>query len=350
MGAAAWNHRLSWSLLLGMLCLLGCTEREGLQIAQPDDQATVHRIWAAKFRSDLQADRRGAPPRPTAVAYEAIDVSVPPVHRVGQIEWPSGSADAAQHFVTLSQAGVPNLARLAADVRRSDTSGLNETFVFVHGYNMRHAEAVYQITQFTHDFDVPTPRVLFSWPSAGVLAGYVHDRDSALISRNALEELLMALSNDGRQVMLVTHSMGGYLAMETLRQMSLKGTNVYDRINGVIMISPDIDGDLFRKQANDVARLPDPFVLMVAEQDTALWASSLLTGRLARLGNRTDRSIVGDLPVTIVDVSRLAGANDSTHSIAISSPTAISVLKEVAGATPPGEAALPDVIVLAPDS
>ncbi|MEM9436848.1 MAG: alpha/beta fold hydrolase [Pseudomonadota bacterium] len=334
------------SFALGLLAVAGCSERGSLQMAEPVSGATVERVWAAKFRSDIQADRRGTPPRPTEVRYQAIDVSVPPTHQLGQIEWPDGEPDAARHFVTLAQDPVSDLNAFARAVARADDSGLNETFVFVHGYNMRHGEAVYQVTQFTHDFDVPTPKVLFSWPSAGLLVGYVHDRDSALVARDELEELLLALSSNGRRVMLVAHSMGTYLTMETLRQMALKGIDVDGRINGVIFVAPDIDGDLFQDQARDIGKLPEPFVLMVAEQDIALRASAWLTGFRPRLGAQTDRSVVGDLPVSVVDVSRLAAPNDNTHAIAISSPTAIRALQEIAGATPPGEADVPDLVVL----
>lgn len=340
-----------FGLVLGLsLVLAGCAPRGTLETAEPAPDATPHRIWTAKFRSDIQADRRRAPPRPSKTRYEAIDVSVPSTHELGQIEWPRGTPDASRHFVTLSEQSLPNLEAFARAVARSDRSGVDDTFVFVHGYNMRHAEAVYQVTQFTHDFGVTTPTVLFSWPSAGLFVGYVHDRDSALISRNALEDLLLALSQDGRRVMLVGHSMGGYLVMETLRQMSLRGVDVHRRINGVVLIAPDIDGELFQEQAGDIGRLPDPFVLLVAEQDSALQAASLLTGRRPRLGKQTDRSIVGDLPVSVIDVSRVAAPEGNTHSIAITSPPAIRALREIAGEAPPGEADLPDLLVLPGES
>ena len=89
------------------------------------------------------------------------------------------------------------------------------------------------------------------------------------MARDELEELLLALSSNGRRVMLVAHSMGTYLTMETLRQMALKGIDVDGRINGVIFVAQDIDGDLFQDQARDIGKLPEPFVLMVAEQDIA---------------------------------------------------------------------------------
>ena len=101
--------------------------------------------------------------------------------------------------------------------------------------------------------------------------------------------------------------MGSYLIMETLRQIALKRSmNIDTSIDALILMAPDIDGVLFRNQANAIGRLPDPFILMVAKQDRALRISSLLTGRRPRLGAQTDRSVVGDLPISVVDVSDLA--------------------------------------------
>ncbi|MEM6729517.1 MAG: alpha/beta fold hydrolase [Pseudomonadota bacterium] len=335
-------------LLICMAALLGaCAERGSVDFAPAAENATIHRIWAAKFRSAEQADARGAPPRPMEVEYEALDVSVPPTHSVGKIEWPRGIPNAATDFVALRKTEVPALGAFARSVSRGDVSGRGETMIFVHGYNMRHGEAVYQVTQFVHDFEIPVPPVLFSWPSAGVTAGYVYDRDSALMSRNALERLILELSSEGRKVFLVGHSMGSYLIMETLRQISQRrSANVAQRVRGVILIAPDIDGELFRAQAQDIGRLPDPFIVMVARQDRALQASSLLTGRRPRLGNQADRSLVADLPVSLIDVSQLADPRGNNHSIAISSPQAIAALRRLAGQRAPGEVAVSDLLVL----
>ena len=120
-----------------------------------------HTIWVANFRSDVQADASGAPPRPLDLSFEAVSVSVPATHAPGKIEWPDGPPDASTDFVTIGQRQFETINRFASDVARSDQSRLNETLVFVHGYNTRHAEAVYQLAQFVHDFEVPVPPVLF---------------------------------------------------------------------------------------------------------------------------------------------------------------------------------------------
>ncbi|MEL6467725.1 MAG: alpha/beta fold hydrolase [Pseudomonadota bacterium] len=327
--------------------LVGCSERGVLEVAMPDPSATTHTIWVSNFRSDVQANASAAPPRPMDLSFEAINVSVPATHAPGQIEWPEGPPDASTDFVTVGQRQFETINSFTSNVARSDQSRLNETLVFVHGYNTRHAEAVYQLAQFVHDFNVPVPPVLFSWPSAGLTIGYVYDRDSALLARDELEATLLAMTRNGRKVVLVGHSMGSYLIMETLRQIALKGSMDIDRdIASITLMAPDVDGELFREQAETIGDLPTPFLIMVAEQDGALRISSLLTGRRPRLGAQTDRSIVGDLPITVVDVSDLATGGAFNHKIATTSPSAIAILRGLAQQGPPGTAPVGALVVL----
>lgn len=333
--------------MLSTVMLIGCTQRGELQYIDTDQATDTLRIWVANSRSDVQADGQSAPPRPETVQYEAIDVSIPPTHVTGQIEWPSGQPNLDTDFVSVGKTDFPDRAAFTSAIARADTDTRQETIVFVHGYNTRHAEAVYQMAQFAHDFEVPSPPVIFSWPSAGITAGYVYDRDSALISRNNLEDLLVSLVAGNRRVVLVGHSMGSYLIMETLRQVAHKRTfDIAQKIDALILMAPDIDGELFRLQAQEIDPLPDPFILMVAEQDRALRISSLLTGRRPRLGAQTDRTVVGDLPISVVDVSDLSDGAAFEHKISTTSPAAISIIRKLSEETPPGELSIGELVVL----
>ena len=335
------------SLVLLSVSLAACAERGSLDYAPTVDGATIQTVWIANFRSAVQADSKSAPPRPEAPVYEAIDVSIPPTHEVGKIEWPEGNPNARTDFVSVENRAIEGQSRFAQQVARADLSGRQETLVFVHGYNTRHAEAVYQVAQFAHDFEVPTPAVLFSWPSAGVTAGYVYDRDSALIARDHLESLLQELSRGNRKIILVGHSMGSYLIMETLRQAALKRSfNVAAEIDALVLMAPDIDGELFRSQVDELGQLPDPFILMVAKQDRALRISSLLTGRRPRLGAQTDRSVVGDLPISVVDVSDFSDGSNFDHKIVTTSPEAIAIIRRLSQESAPGDANVGALTVL----
>lgn len=338
------------ALLLGALfALAACSDRGTIEFAEPDDTATVHNIWVINQRSSLPIQEgQSSPPRTADMSFNKFEISVPPTHASGEIEWPDGDPDAQTNFAAISTDELPDLRSFVRAISASDDTGMNETVLFVHGYNVTHGEAVYQLAQVVHDFEVPSPSVLFSWPSAGKAIGYVYDRDSALFARDQLEDVLVGLTRGtNRKVVIVGHSMGNLLIMETLRQVAIKGTiDIERQIAGVVMISPDIDGDLFQAQTRSITTWPDPFIIVGAEQDVALRVSALLTGRQSRLGSSVDGSVVGDLPITVINVSEF-GQGGLDHSVGLSSPAAIAIAKRANQANLPSEMQNSTLLVLA---
>ncbi|MGK5643612.1 alpha/beta hydrolase, partial [Streptomyces sp. URMC 126] len=76
-------------------------------------------------------------------------------------------------------------------------------------------EAILRHAQMAHDFGTPGPHITFSWPSAAQPLGYVRDHDSINIARDDLEELLIDLAQGNRDIVLLGHSMGSQLVVET---------------------------------------------------------------------------------------------------------------------------------------
>lgn len=245
--------------------------------------------------------QRGAP------TFARYRISIPPDREPGEITWPGRRPDARTDFLTteaavLADAGAFRRA-LAAELAGRPRGG-REAVIFVHGFNTTYAEGIYRIAQLAHDLDIPAVALHYAWPSAGIPLGYVYDRDSALIARDGLTALIdEAAAAGAERVVLVAHSMGALLTMEALRGMSLSRSPGRDRLAGVVLISPDLDVDLFHAQATAVGRLPQPFVIFTSRRDKALALSARLTGQRDRLGSLADLSEVADLEVTVVDVA-----------------------------------------------
>ena len=93
-----------------------------------------------------------------------------------------------------------------------------EVVVFVHGYNNNFASGLFRIAQMAHDYDAPGLTAHFAWPSAGTPFGYVFDRESAaFFPRRAGAVSCADLHAAGaRRIVLVGHSLGGYITMENL--------------------------------------------------------------------------------------------------------------------------------------
>ncbi|MEL7299830.1 MAG: alpha/beta fold hydrolase [Pseudomonadota bacterium] len=315
-------RRWLWAALV---VLAACAPADVPPFAPPAPGASIYPIEVITTRVPRPgtASLFGAD-RSTGLNYARAHVSVPPTHRTGQIAYPSGPADAARTFAITAVTPYRSFAGMDAAL-----GGAREVVLYVHGFNNTVPEAAFQAAQIRHDFEIEQPTVLFAWPSAGDVRGYLYDRDSVLFARGDLVAALRDLTRS-RRVLIVAHSMGSLLTMEAMRQLALEGEGrVLRRISGVTLVSPDIDSDLFRRQAADIGALPQPFVIFVAQADRALSLSGLLTGRRERLGNISSAADIGDLPVAVVDFTALAARRGLNHQIALESPAAISILRSV---------------------
>ena len=116
--------------------------------------------------------------------------------------------------------------------------------------------------------------------------------------------------------------------MEVLRQIALRGDRqLLSRISGVVLMSPDIDPEIFRRQAQAIGPLPEPFLIFISRQDRALSLAGLLTGLKPRLGVIDSVDQVAELGVTVVDFTELSDGEGFNHFVPVTSPAAMSVLR-----------------------
>ncbi|GAW35968.1 alpha/beta hydrolase family protein [Roseovarius sp. A-2] len=319
--------RLGASIVL--LLLAACAPRVTAERAAPHPQAEIQPVFVVTGR---ELDRTGpifGLKRSEAMHYFRADISIPPTHETGRIEWPEGPPDAATDFVVTGTLVHDGPEALRRDMR-ARTKG-RETLVFVHGYNNTLSESMYRLAQIRADFNVSMPGLLFAWPSAGDPRGYIYDRDSVLYARDDLETLLRDLTGrPGEKVFILAHSMGSQLVMEALRQIALRGDrHLLDRISGVVLMSPDIDPDLFDRQAEAIGTLPQPFLIFITKADRALTLSGFITGRKPRLGVIDDAGEVRRGDVQVVDFTSLADGEGYNHFVPVTSPAAIRMLNGI---------------------
>lgn len=329
-----------------ILVLVACSPRPAAQRAIPAPNSMIEPVFVATERKLDQTGPTFGEPRNTGLRYFRADISVPASHAPGQIEWPEGPADAATDFVVAETQVYGDQSSFA---RAAHSSGPGqEVLLFVHGYNNTLSEAMYRLAQIRTDFGTPGPAVLYSWPSAGDPRGYIYDRDSVLYARDDLERLMKSLTaNPNDRIVLLAHSMGSQLVMEVMRQAALKGDRrLLSRINSVVLMSPDIDPDVFRTQAQAIGDLPKPFLIFVSQQDRALNLAGFITGRKPRLGVIDSPDVVEGLAVKVIDFTALSDGEGLNHAVPATSPAAISVLRGMIGQAQSGERAFQDYMVL----
>lgn len=270
--------------------------------------------------------------RSDSLSFARLDIAVPP----GQ-----GPADAAAGggVGRVPEVGATAAVILAdASAFRADLghalaaapkSKSQDVVIYVHGFNTDFRSGLQRFVQVAHDLQLPGVLVHYSWPSAGHLTSYSYDRDSARFARDGLEMLITEVMDAGAgRILLVAHSMGADLLMEVLRQEAIRGdTRLRAHLAGVVMISPDIDVDVFRAQAKAIGQLPEPFVILGSELDMMLSLSAGLNGQHQRLGNLAGIGQLADLKLTYLDVT--AFVTGSGHSPLTRSPDLIELLSGI---------------------
>jgi esterase/lipase superfamily enzyme len=183
-----------------------------------------------------------------------------------------------------------------------------DSLLYVHGYNNTFESAMAEVAQLVPGTGFAGNAVLFSWVSKGGLLDYNHDRESALIARDQLADVLASILNDpfGAKVHIVAHSMGTLVTLEALRSYRDRhGEQGFDRIGAVVFASPDIDIDVFRANLGRLGSLRAKMTVITATNDRALDVSRRLAGG-ARLGALPAKDLDG-LGIRVVDATEFAG-------------------------------------------
>lgn len=317
------------ALLILSIALAACTPRGAMVVVPPETaEGPISTVFVGTTRG-LQGTGVFGTERSEEMRFARYDVAIPPQREVGEIRYakprrPNVSTD----FVTTDQRIYAADADFRADLRQALAANGREAVIFVHGFNNTFTEGLYRIAQLHHDLEVPGVALHYSWPSAAEPLGYVYDRDSIMFAREGLEELIReARAAGATRITLVAHSMGSFLSMEALRDIALRDGRIMPELRGVILISPDIDVEVFRMQARDIGTLPQPFVIFGSDRDRVLRLSALITGQRGRLGSLDSVDRLSDLEVTYLDVG--AFSSGSGHFVPGTSPALIRLLGRI---------------------
>lgn len=335
-------QQLRAALCVGLMLLAGCASRPAAPLVpQALAVGTPQTVFAATTRTPRRsaaAHGRGAktygPGRAETLSLLELTVSVPPSHTPGTLDFDTRAPDPRRQFVMAARqefAGPAAFNSRVRQVAQAGQPGDAEVTVFVHGFNSTQSETAFRAAQLAHDIGLPGAAVIYSWPSKGSPLGYAYDADSVLFARDGLEQLLRQLNAAGlRRIVLVAHSIGAQLAMEAMRQIEIATPGwTAASLSGVVLVSPDLDVEVFRSQMARLDTVPQPFAIFVSRRDNVLTLSQRLRGLRsgARLGNLASVDQIADLPVEVIDTTAFAGTAESGHFVAATSPALLAILK-----------------------
>jgi esterase/lipase superfamily enzyme len=188
-----------------------------------------------------------------------------------------------------------------------DAGGTRDVLVYVHGFNATFERAALDAARLSDALKFRGDTVLFSWPSRDSVFDYMKDRESAVWSRDALEDTFNTLLSNptvGR-VHIVAHSMGGMLTVEALRQVQSSNKGNMSRFGAIVFASPDIDVDSFSSSVRRMGGLHRQMTVISAQDDRALAISAGLAG--AKRVGRGETAALEKLGIKVVDASGMGG-------------------------------------------
>jgi esterase/lipase superfamily enzyme len=328
---------IAHTLCLAALIMLAACARDhgslGFSDLNSKDMGNIERVFVATSRKPSK-DRNllFSGDRADVMHFADINVSVPLRRAPGDLKFPSQKADLKSEFAAVSAVLTDDEAEFSARLKAALAAlppQKRNIFVFVHGYNVSFAAGLFGHAQLRYDYKVPGVALHYSWPSAGKTALYLYDRDSAEFGRKGLARTLdIAAAANPKGIILLAHSMGTFVTMETLRTLSLQGENAtLSKIEALILAAPDIDVDVFRTQLADYTKRPKVFAVLVSEQDRALQISSRVRGGHARVGSGANKDELARMGIVVLDLAEIRKKGDRlSHSTFANSPILISMV------------------------
>lgn len=332
------NNVLLALALIGVFC--GCASRPTnvlLPVADTSPSSSKIEMLVATTRSrsanpaEMYTGERG-----TAPSFANITVSIPPAsaRKVGEVAWPKRlpSNPATDFAVVKAEELTLETAKgwLHASVRKSPD---HSVLVFIHGFNNRFEDAVYRFAQIAKDTGTNSVPILVTWPSRGSALAYGYDRESTNYTRDAVETLFQYLARDPdiKEVSILAHSMGNWLALESLRQMAIRNGGLPTKFKNVMLAAPDVDVDVFRGQIADMGERHPQFTLFVSQDDRALAVSRRVWGNIPRLGSIDPEKApykedLASENVTVIDLTKVRAGDRLNHGKFAESPEIVQLI------------------------
>lgn len=291
--------------------------------------ATNRKQSAAPLPDEHYTGDRGA------LSYGVVNVALPKLHEVGQLEAPSilrleFTADPDKHVMLQSLKLLDTDAWRAEIAKRATALGNPGILVFIHGYNSSFADAARRAGQLAFDLKFGGSTVLFSWPSRGATLEYTVDEQAAEWSIPDMKAVLASLATvaPGTPIYVIAHSMGNRVFTRGFKALLEQDPGKRRPFKQIVLAAPDVDADVFAREIGPAILGKGPRVTLYASSnDKALAASRSLHGGYRRLGE-SGKDLVILQGLDTVDASTVS-TEFLGHSYFGDSDTVMSDLKYV---------------------
>lgn len=241
----------------------------------------------------------------------ACRINVPRNHSTGNLKFTKDHRENSNDYFKILNQKELNLTSAVEYLKQSKRSPL----VFVHGFNVKHEEAVLRAAQLAYDLKYQGPVVLFSWP-AGAGEGFLDNKlinrtyeanlKNALISIDTFKVLVSKLIENKIIPNIVVHSMGHQVVLPALfdlgkaRKLQPGDTTYQMPLGEIILNAPDFDSELFTTNVEMIKNLSRRVTLYCSYTDKAMFASETMNSS-KRLGGCTYMEGVDSINVSLLD-------------------------------------------------
>lgn len=305
-----------WAIALFLLLLLaGCaaTPQPGdvpLQVLVPVLYATNRSLDDAAAGGSNYTSSRGP------VSYGAASVALSP-RKEGEspfADWTRwqprpGAGQNRNELVDIEPLEATSFeGRLDADRGRP-------VLLYVHGFRRDFDIVAIETAVIAYETNVDAIPMFFSWPSSNSVFGYVSDTTNMRWAAADLSDTLTYLLDQAAvsTVHIIAHSLGGNGLLEALDDLSRDGAARVDKLGEIVLSSPDVDSDLFRREFLPVLRrLGVRVTLYATDSDVPLQASHRVN-RVRRLGDARPEIFIAEGVETVVysDVVTILNSHDA---------------------------------------
>lgn len=332
---ASAGRRIAVLFSVALLCACG-GRLEGVLTPLPENspispESTVSMLVATSRQPSGDPGTLFTGERSTELSLTEIKVSIPPNRETGTVQWPRRLPPNPATDFAVVHANTVDIAGARTWFRSHNSDG--RVLVFVHGFNNRYEDSVFRFSQIVHDSGAEVTPILFTWPSRARLVDYNYDKESTNFSRSALEGTLDALVQEPgvSEITVMAHSMGTWLAMESLRQMGIRRGGIPAKIKDVMLASPDLDVDVFTRQWNELGDRKPHFTIFVARDDRALALSRLISGGVQRVGSINPaeepyRSRLEEQGIAAIDLTKVKSGDRLHHGKFAESPQIVQAI------------------------
>ena len=177
------------------------------------------------------------------------------------------------------------------------------------GFNTNFHEAVEAAASIVAQSRFSGIPILFSWPSEGNRFHYTGDEEQVRLSKEALIELVRLIKSTEslNKVHLLSHSMGGRLAVSVLQLIENASSSPAERIfDNIVFAAPDVARHEFILFIPTLSNVSVRGTLYASEKDRALSCSKNLHVGNARAG-QTGPNLVVNSRIDTIDFSNATG-------------------------------------------